>query len=200
MRNWRKAAISAGVVALGAATVFVTTKLVAEPSTKEVGRAGNGNRATTASSAERRPGELLRRGMVKVEDQSGRPGVKSKDFTETVEGIDADKNGIRDDIQIYIEATYKILPQRAGMLQYTRAAENFMLRAKNLDELKEYWPAYAKSADCLKSLFGDSWVKEAGEIQAQMMNTPPRIEAYIETRRMSKNNIWRLYSGDKPCE
>ncbi|MFX6019286.1 hypothetical protein ABTF08_20630, partial [Acinetobacter baumannii] len=50
-----------------------------------------------------------------VENQAGRPGVKSTDFESTVSGIDANENGVRDDIERYIAKTYPAPAQRAAM-------------------------------------------------------------------------------------
>ncbi|WP_156545683.1 hypothetical protein [Cupriavidus sp. D384] len=138
--------------------------------------------------------------FVKVEDQSSRPGVKSTDFTATTHGIDSDNNGIRDDVQRYIDTNYRDRRQRFAMYQYTRAAESYLLETKSASDAKLNWNSYSKAAACLNQMFGANWAREANEIQAQLLNAPVRFQSYIETRKIAAGHIYDNYSGESLCE
>ncbi len=49
-------------------------------------------------------------------------------------GVDLNKNGIRDDVDIWINRTGKNYNQRMSLRQYARASEKFLLNCKNKDE------------------------------------------------------------------
>ncbi|WP_227553789.1 hypothetical protein [Acinetobacter haemolyticus] len=49
------------------------------------------------------------------------------DLTDTVAGIDADQNGIRDDIDAYIQKTYPTEEQRKAVSQYARSLQASLL-------------------------------------------------------------------------
>lgn len=199
MRKTRRLLVTVGLIGIAALTILLTYKLSASENTEQRHSATEPGRKFPASTPSGAP-ISLRNSIIKVEDQSGRPGVRSKDFTETVLGIDSDRNGIRDDIQNYIEQSYKDPAQRQAMLQYTRAAE-LLYFSETFDVVKRSWPEYARSSACLRQAFGrDKWTKEAGEITAQLLNTPPRIEVYITYNRLAAGHIYDLYGGTQPCD
>ena len=51
--------------------------------------------------------------------------------TDTVKGVDADQNGIRDDIDAYIKNTYPNEEQQKAVIQYARSLQASLLIDKN---------------------------------------------------------------------
>ena len=100
----------------------------------------------------------------------------------TLEGIDSDGDGVRDDIQRYIVLTYPDSEKtRAGLTQYARAVQQTLLDAD--DEERSLANAHDRKRvlDCLRYILGSvdaaSLIRE--ELKAEFLNTTVRSRAWI---------------------
>ncbi|WP_413707514.1 hypothetical protein [Ralstonia sp. Ralssp110] len=156
--------------------------------------------ATTSSALQANKSSVLNPQVGTVENQAGRPGVKSRDFDASIAGIDANKNGIRDDIEHYIEKTYPNSAQRAAMMQYAKAQQNFMLTATTPERAQlaaqELWRSFA----CARSEFGPPWLDATKDVHAMYLNTRDRLHAQARAQDNLAGQIVESYSGDKPCD
>lgn len=156
--------------------------------------------ATTSSALQANKSSVLNPQVGTVENQAGRPGVKSRDFDASIAGIDANKNGIRDDIEHYIEKTYPNSAQRAAMMQYAKAQQNFMLTATTPERAQlaaqELWRSFA----CARSEFGPPWRDATKDVHAMYLNTRDRLHAQARAQDNLAGQIVESYSGDKPCD
>jgi hypothetical protein len=82
-----------------------------------------------------------------------------EDKTDTIEGIDSDQNGIRDDIQGYIAIKYSNEPDMILVLNaYAKAAQSFIVNNSNKEESIKYDAQRGKASQCLVSIKGnDGW-------------------------------------------
>ncbi|MCM2348852.1 MAG: hypothetical protein NDI69_02455 [Bacteriovoracaceae bacterium] len=98
----------------------------------------------------------------------------------TVLGIDSDKNGIRDDVQIWINKTYNSssFPNTNNALKQTHrhfqlAFENYL----NKDLAVSYYNKAQEGLECIM------WIRDDGYMiykkhKAQLLNTPERIKVF----------------------
>jgi len=119
--------------------------------------------------------------IAKMEDSGGLPKLER---TDTVEGIDADKNGIRDDIDVYIQKTYPSAERQKAVSQYARSLQA-SLSVDKADKIavKAITNEKARAISCIfekipngKSPNGDRVVKE---ILSMTTNTKQRQLEYL---------------------
>lgn len=100
----------------------------------------------------------------------------------TLLGIDTDKNGVRDDLQLWINKNYdpRANPDINNALkQISRYYQLFLLNAANESEATSYYIKALEGMQCL------SWIRSNGyiihkEIKSLALNTPERIKAYLK--------------------
>jgi hypothetical protein len=99
----------------------------------------------------------------------------------TLEGIDSDGDGIRDDIQRYIEITYPDEPLvKAALRQDTIPLQAKLLDAHSEEKSLLHHEETERSQECLGALFGtERGFDLAFAMQAEMLNTDARSRAYI---------------------
>ena len=147
------------------------------------------------------------------------PGEAGK---KTLQGIDSDSDGIRDDIQRYIVAKYpnhidkqKALRQAArayfsqvgsssGATEAEEESDVSRLRSTSAmfeDTLKSLRLSSMRSARCLITLFGTGALNERLMLQARILNTFKRSEAFLSTDHLLEG-VYGLTSEQrlKPCE
>lgn len=155
---------------------------------------------TSSSAAQVNKSSALNPQMGAVENQAGRPGVKSTDFDASIAGIDANKDGIRDDVEYYIEKTYPDPAPRAAMMQYAKAQQNFILTGTTPEKAqlaaRELWRSFA----CARSQLGRPWLDATKDVLAMFLNTRDRLNAHARAQDNLAGQIVESYSGDKPCD
>ncbi len=105
----------------------------------------------------------------------------------TLLGIDSDNDGVRDDIQRYIELTYPDSAKtRAALRQYAKAANDALENAE--DKRTSINNAYKanRSQECLYFIFrekegsADSAYKVRRKLHARILNTRERTSAFFD--------------------
>lgn len=108
------------------------------------------------------------------------PGEAGK---ATLAGIDADRDGVRDDIQRYIALTYPDSEKtRAVLTQLTKTQQAFLLDANNKEMSIRHDRDRDDALDCLSYIYGigtDTAYALSSELRAQMLNTTARSRAYV---------------------
>lgn len=106
------------------------------------------------------------------------PGEEGK---QTLEGIDSDGDGVRDDVQRYIFMNYQDEPTRRALVQYAKAE----LRAVQIADDKEgsikIFDEVARAIECLTSIYPDEAPRISAKLVSVMFNTKARIEAYVKS-------------------
>lgn len=106
------------------------------------------------------------------------PGDPGK---ETLEGIDSDEDGVRDDIQRYIEMTYPDQPQvRVALRQYVVPLQASLRDAQSKEATIANRDMVERARGCIRSRLssGESRLSMRSLI-AEMLNTRDRSLAYI---------------------
>jgi hypothetical protein len=100
--------------------------------------------------------------------------------TTTVAGIDADGDGLRDDVQILIENQYSGSAERAAATQLAKAIQGLL--AVSSDKTQSLVAAHSmnRAIDCLYALGATSFGDRVDEIEGAVVNTEARARAYAK--------------------
>jgi hypothetical protein len=106
------------------------------------------------------------------------PGEAGK---ATLEGIDSDNDGVRDDIQRYIVLTYPESERtRAALVQSAHSIQEALVKADDVGASIQVGHARARAVACLIHVRGpEETVEIFGNFRAQVLNTDERSRAYI---------------------
>jgi hypothetical protein len=127
-------------------------------------------------------------------------GTVSRDFTDSVGGIDANANGVRDDIEDFIVKTYTDSKQRATAMQIAASYQYSLLNSATKQAAIAAAARVYRSLDCAIQVFGGGdFVKKADDILAMTLNTKIRAKAYVSAR---VNAAGTVYDTDvpNPCD
>lgn len=117
------------------------------------------------------------------------PGEEGK---ATLEGIDSDGDGLRDDIQRYIALEYWDEPLvQQGLRQYAFPLQDALIESgsEDLALLNEHQMTLA--TECMRSRFDfDKVVETTDQLIAQALNTDERSRSYIEYDRQLSGHVF----------
>jgi hypothetical protein len=105
----------------------------------------------------------------------------------TIEGVDVNDNGIRDDIERWIALTYQGSEKtRQALIQNYYPLQNFMIHAREGDRDAVYndMSSMQRAGECLDSIRPDDAYLLIEELQARIVNTSDRVYAYQDSSRM----------------
>lgn len=123
----------------------------------------------------------------------------------TIEGIDINGDGVRDDIEQYIEQKYTDPAQRKAAMQTARAFQAMLLVDKNdamaLERVSEMG---GRALNCRSAVFPGvqgikAWSDMSSELEAMTTNTKERLLAYLAYNKARSGSVSRLPEGDT-CE
>jgi hypothetical protein len=119
---------------------------------------------------------LFARIALAVVDLPPDPGSQGE---KTLEGIDSNQNGVRDDVERYIGLHYPDSAKtRAALMQYAQAMQENLLNQKpSLDPVHKIF----RAQNCLVYIVGiSSWSKMMTPMEAVILNTESRLTAYYK--------------------
>ena len=112
---------------------------------------------------------------------SGLPPDPGEAGMATLEGIDSDQDGIRDDIQRYIALTYPDSQKtRAALRQATIALQKIILESPDEESALRNTELEARASECLWYIHPDDGSKIDNLLMAEFLNTLQRSRAYLE--------------------
>ncbi|MGV3652604.1 MAG: hypothetical protein ACO1N5_00165 [Noviherbaspirillum sp.] len=114
-------------------------------------------------------------------------------------GIDANGNGVRDDIEQFIAVTYPEPFQRAAMMQYAKSFQDSLLEGKTRQSAVVAEQAIYRALDCTKHAFGKDWAKLTRDVTAMTLNTHNRVMAYAEAEKLGSGWLYKIFF-DEPCD
>ena len=127
------------------------------------------------------------------------PEPDPKINNSTLLGIDSNNNGVRDDIERKVYATYPKAIQRAVMLQAFRAEQKMLADPDMVDNAKIWEKEISKSLNCRRYLYlykGQPRIKKMATITDDWQyNTKERVKLYINYNKALSGGV---YSLDKP--
>lgn len=132
-------------------------------------------------------------------EQSGELPILER--TDTVEGVDADQNGIRDDIDAYIKNTYPNEEQQKAVIQYARSLQASLLIDKNNKiAVKSAANEQAKAISCIFEKIPSEQSRINGSIVEEIVgattNTKQRLLEYIALNKALDGTVTSLPSED----
>lgn len=103
--------------------------------------------------------------------------------SKNIQGIDSDYDGIRDDIQIWINTTFSANPNlKMAMLQLATARQLNILNVKNKERSILSSHKYLDSLLCLSLIIGiDKKSQLNRELESKLLNTKDRLYADIKS-------------------
>ncbi len=125
----------------------------------------------------------------------------SLDRTDTIGGVDADKNGIRDDIDIYIKKTYPIEEQQKAVIQYAKALQASLLIDKD-DKIavKTATNKNVKAISCIFEKIPNGESPNKGSIVQEILgvttNTKQRLLEYMALDKALDGTVISLQKRD----
>lgn len=125
--------------------------------------------------------------------------------SESLVGTDANKNGVRDDIEKHISKKYPNPEQRAAVFQTAKAMQKIMsANTGDLMEIKAINTEISKAFNCVDAKFTDdskevNYYTATKEVEAMTTNTKSRLLAYLEFNKALNGTSWILPEGNT-CE
>jgi hypothetical protein len=102
---------------------------------------------------------------------------------ETVAGIDANGDGVRDDIEVYIDATYPVSTQgdtNRALRQFARASQLTMIDASEPAPSVAHAAERFRALECLMARRPGDFHVPFVELRARLLNTAARSLAYLQ--------------------
>lgn len=162
-----------------------------------VGCGDSGNFGTKALTAK------TPREEIEVQDASG--SIPRLERTNTIVGIDANSNGVRDDVEAFINSNYTITAQRAAAMQYAKGMQAALsVDTKNIIQVKEVKKRLSSATSCIYAKFAvTTGAKHPAEVNAELRelttNTKQRLLAYLAYSKALDGSSWAAPEGNS-CE
>lgn len=131
--------------------------------------------------------------------------IPKLDRGSDIVGPDANKNGVRDDIEEYIDKNYPSVKEHAAAMQFAKAMqETLLVETSNLVSVKQTSQKISKAIHCISSTFdgGSDSTRSAQatlQIEAITTNTKERLKAYLRFNKALDGTVSTRPKGDT-CE
>lgn len=106
------------------------------------------------------------------------------DRSSSIAGPDANRDGIRDDINRWIDTQPYSQPEKQAVAQLAvTLQQSLLVNAKNKEEARRVMEAISKAMDCVRSTYGPESPKPpqiASHLEAITANTKERAMQYIQ--------------------
>lgn len=134
--------------------------------------------------------------------QNGTSNTNTSSLTEeeTLAGVDADQDGVRDDVQEFIETKYAHSEKmRRTLKDYARGHQAFIVNHQNKEEVLKALEKRHKGMDCTYYIVSDvdKASKILGEIKVEFLNTEERIKAYYHADSHLGGMVFSLPKDEK---
>jgi len=113
----------------------------------------------------------------------------------TVAGIDANNDGVRDDVQRYIYATYpNSAKSRSALTQYAKGVQASFVNVSTARQAVVVEPQLLRAGACVTATMGST--SAITEIDARMANTPARVNARSTYEGYLEGKVFTIPAGD----
>jgi hypothetical protein len=129
----------------------------------------------------------------------------------TPAGVDRNNNGVRDDIERWIAASYpESATLRAGLMQYARSQQIYS--ARRMNSPAEALAVSARTSRAIACMVltlgqGDAADAEASrrframqQLDLQFLNTPERLKLFIENEKLLAGQVLESPEGSDPAK
>lgn len=100
--------------------------------------------------------------------------------TATVAGVDTDSDGVRDDVETYIDQTYSDTPTRNALRQLAKAAQSTMIDAGNAGLSATHAAERFRAIECLMAQRPNDFPSVFADLRGRILNTTLRTNAYLQ--------------------
>lgn len=126
-----------------------------------------------------------------------------EDTTPGLKGIDADRNGIRDDIDLMITQKYSATPAQRDVAKRLARTMQVLLESQSPQEASRNYQPVSKAINCMfVRLKSDDFSKLSPmfrDIESMLSNTRERFKHYWDVNRMMSGSTHSI-SPNEPCE
>ena len=110
----------------------------------------------------------------------------------TLEGIDSDGDGLRDDVQRYIALTYPdSLKTRAALRQFALTLNKTTLESPDEESALRNTELEARASECLWYIHAEQSIQMSDLLMAEYLNTLDRSRAYLEYNSKLGGNVFK---------
>lgn len=128
----------------------------------------------------------------------GLPPDPGKAGKLTIEGIDSDEDGVRDDVQRYIALNYENETTQDILTRYAIAQQDFLLSVDDKEKAIESAKTGSEAIDCLFYLYSfDDAMTMANDLEAEVANTEERVAAVIMTSNHISGEVFQSTPDDE---
>ena len=127
-----------------------------------------------------------------------RMAPQASDRSAGVAGSDADADGVRDDVQLYIRDHWRDPRMRAAMQRYARLQQDFLATFAGGGDASQAMALQLHSLECLQALGGEALLTDSKTVLALTLNTPDRQRAYTQGMQTVAGGLFVSAAGD-PC-
>lgn len=137
-----------------------------------------------------------------VERLEGNGELPTLERTDSLAGIDANANGVRDDIERHIEKKYSESAQRKAAMQTARGfQQSLLVDTGDAAALQAVSAAVMRAANCRRSVFASpqdaaAAAQMSDELEAMTANTKQRLLAYLAYNKALSGSVSSLPKGD----
>jgi hypothetical protein len=116
-------------------------------------------------------------------------------------GMDVNRNGVRDDIDRYIESKYVLPQERKAAMQLARSLQQMLLaNTSDAAALRATTEAGGKAIDCIFDTFSQEDGYQQGSrlssaLEALTTNTKARLQAYLAFNRAVSGSVTGSFKG-----
>jgi hypothetical protein len=106
--------------------------------------------------------------------------------TTSLAGADANNDGVRDDIESYIDTTYPVpanLDTNKALRQYAKATQSSIIDSSDAGKSVTHAAERFRALECLMSRHPTDFHPLFVELRARILDTLPRSEAYLNADR-----------------
>lgn len=124
----------------------------------------------------------------------------SPNQTESIAGVDADANGVRDDVDQYIHTTYADQASadlNKAVRQYAKAVQSSLIDADSQSLSLTHATERFRALECLMVRRPDEFHTIFVDVRAKILNTPSRSEAYLKADNQVKGENIPLLPADQ---
>lgn len=178
--------ISSAVIRLNGIKVFIPADFNQKMSTLERAVVLQDAENTLSVTLNSNPGGVLQIQLY-GEASLNLPADPGSAGDETIEGVDTNDNGIRDDIERWIALTYRDSEKtRLALTQAYYPLQNFMIHARDGDRDAVYndMTALQRATECVYYVRRNDANNLLEEIESLIINTSERVYAYRDSSRM----------------
>jgi hypothetical protein len=136
--------------------------------------------------------------LVSCSGETSQPS--SPNATDSVAGVDADANGVRDDVDRYIDTTYADQPSadiNKAVRQYAKAVQSSLIDAENQTRSLTHATERFRALECLMARRPSDFHTIFVDVRAQLLNTASRSEAYLKADDQVKTANIPLLPADQ---